>query len=272
MPYRIRSLLTAIVALSMAPWSAAQCTRPLQVPVAPIGLSITTQGEVVGGAYADVLRSIAGKDGCQIEFSVVPRARLEIMYETGRLDLLVPATRTPRRDEHGLFVPMVSSRAMLVSMQERAPARSLTELLELPNQRVVIVRGFDYGDNYQTMVKALTQQGRLHQAVDAISAARMLAGGMADVTVMSPVIMIGALHGEPKLKPLLERLRYDAVDELPWGESGIYISTKSGLGDADRALVRELLERSVRAGTVQRAFQQHYPAGSFGDWLRPRAQ
>lgn len=272
MPYRIRPLLIAMLALATAPWSAAQCSRTLQVPVAPIGQSITTQGDVVGGAYADVLRSIAGKDGCQVEFSVVPRARLEVMYESGRLDLLVPATRTRRRDEHGQFVPMVSSRPMLISMLDRTPARSLTELLESPGLRVVVVRGFDYGETYQAMVRALTQQGRLHQAVDAISAARMLAGGMADVSVMVPVIMIGALHGEPKLKPLLERLRYDAVDELPWGESGIYISTKSGLVPEDRALVRELLERSVRAGAVQRAFQQNYPAGSFGDWLRPRAQ
>jgi len=249
----------------------AQCSRPLKVPVAPIGLSVTTVGDTVGGLYPDLLRSLAGKEGCQVEFSVVPRARLEAMFETGRADLLVPASRTPRRDEHGIFVPMVSSRAVLISLQSERPAlNSLAELLERRELRVAIVRGYDYGDAYQALLKQLSQQGRLLQASDPISVARMLNGGMADLTVMTPTILTGALAGDARVRFLLEQLRYEPVDELPWGESGIYVSNKPSLGDADRALIRELLERSAKSDAVWRGFQRYYSTGSLTGSIKPR--
>lgn len=249
----------------------AQCSRPLKVPVAPIGLSVTTVGDTVGGLYPDLLRGLAGKEGCQMEFSVVPRARLEAMFETGRADLLVPASRTSRRDEHGIFVPMVNSRPVLISLQSERPAlNSLAELLERRELRVAIVRGYDYGDAYQALLKKLAQQGRLLQATDPISVARMLNGGMADLTVMTPTILTGALQGDERVRFLMERLRYEAVEELPWGESGIYISNKPTLSDADRALLRELLERSAKSDAVWRGFQRYYPAGSLAGSIKPR--
>ena len=249
----------------------AQCSRSLNVPVAPIGLSVTTAGDVVGGLYPDLLRSLAGKEGCSVEFSVVPRARLEAMFESGRADLLVPATRTPRRDEHGLFVPMISTRALLISLDAQRPAlQSLADLIERRELRLVVVRGFDYGEAYQALIKELAQLGRLVQAVDPVSAARTLGAGMADLTLMAPIILIGALQGDARVRPLLERLRYEPVEELPWGESGIYISTYSSLSEADRALMRELLERNAKSGAVWRAFQRYYPVSSLTDSIRQR--
>eukprot|EP01137_Pigoraptor_chileana_P009308 Opistho-2@57344 len=216
-------LLTLTLLLAATP-ARAQCSRALNVPVAPIGLSVTTVGEAVGGVYPELLRGLAGKDGCNMNFTVVPRARLELMFESGRADLLVPATRTPRRDEHGVFVPMVSSRALLISLlsDTRPPVQSLGELLEQRRElRVVVVRGFDYGDAYQALVRELGQQGRLLQAADPISVARMLNSGMADLTIMASTIMTGALQGDARVRFMLDRLRYEPVEELPWGESGI---------------------------------------------------
>lgn len=241
------------------------------MPVAPVGLSVTTVGETVGGIYPDLLRSFAAKDGCSFLFSVVPRARQELMFEAGRADLLVPATRTPRRDESGQFVPMLNSRPLLISLNAERPAvRSLAELLERRELRVAVVRGYDYGEAYQAIVKELGQQGRLVLAVDPLSVARSLTGGIADLTIMAPNILIGALQSDARVRFLIERMRYEPVDELPWGESGIYISNKSGLPEADRKLLRELLERSGKSGAVWRAFQSYYPPGSLTDNVRPR--
>lgn len=261
----------ALVALVSTGSARGQCSRPIIVPVAPIGLSVTAVGEAVGGIYPDLLRGLAGKDGCNFVFSVVPRARQEVMFESGRADLLVPATRTPRRDENGLFVPMVSSRALLISLNaERPPVRSLAELIEQRELRVAVVRGYDYGDAYQATVKELGQQGRLVMAVDPISVARSLNSGIADLTIMAPNILIGALQGDARVRFLIDRMRYEPVDELPWGESGVYISNKPGLSDADRKQLRELLERSTTSGAVWRAFQSYYPPGSLTNNIKPR--
>lgn len=254
--------------------AAAECARDIQVPLAPIGLSVTVSVidgvASVGGVYPDVLRSVFAKEACNLQFSVVPRARLEALFEAGKADLLVPATRTPRRDLFGDFVPMVSSRALLISINpERLPVRSLHELLRRTELRVVLVRGYDYGEVYQGLIKSLSDQERLQLTVDPVSAARMLDGGMADLTLMAPSIFIGALQGDGRVRSLLSKLRYEALDELPWSDSGIYVS-KTALAEPERQALIALLERTAKSGAVWRAFQHHYPAGSLKDSIRPR--
>ena len=270
---RACSVWLAALALAAMPWSVrAQlvCSRDITVPVAPIGLSVTVTGEAVAGVYPEVLRSSVAREGCPLKFSVVPRARQELMFETGRADLLVPATRTPKRDESGVFVPMVSSRATVISLSsERAPLRSLAELQARREMRVVLVRGFDYGESYQALIKELDQQGRLSLAADAVSVARMLGNGMAEATVMAPSILVGALLSDARVRPLLEQLRYEPVDELPWGESGVYVS-KTALSEVDRQNLLALLERAAKSGQVWREFVKHYPPGSLTGSVRPR--
>jgi polar amino acid transport system substrate-binding protein len=264
-------LLALLLGLLPGLLRAQQCSRVLQVPVAPIGLAVTVHEGKVGGIYPDLLRSWAAKSGCTVAFSVVPRARQEMMYETGQADLLLPARRSAHRDEYGQFVPMIKSRAVLVSLQSERPAvHSLAELQQRHDLRVVVVRGYDYGQAYQSLLKELDEQGRLLQATDPISLARMLDGGIADLAILTPTILTGALRKEAKLRPLIARLRYQPVAELPWGESGVYLASKSSLGAADRQLLLELLERMGKSGAAWREFQRHYPDEQLTETVRPR--
>jgi polar amino acid transport system substrate-binding protein len=264
-------LLAALLGLSLA--ARAGCSRVVLVPISPIGLSVFVAADnTLQGVYPDILRGMASRDGCSFEFSVVPRARLDALYEAGRADVLIPASRSPRRDEFGLFVPLVNSRAMLISVAgERPPIHSAQELLERKDIKLALVRGFDFGTAYTALVKELTRQGRVVQDVDATSVARLLQAGTADMTIMAPSILIGALQGESKTAGLAEKLRYEAIEELPWSDSGAYISSKSSLSDADRAALRELLERSARSGTVWKAFQRYYPANALTGSIRARS-
>lgn len=79
----------------------AKCSRVIQVPVSPIGQSVLIDGDNVNGIYPELLRSLTDKEGCSFAFSEVPRARLEILFESGRADLLIPATKTQKRDMSG---------------------------------------------------------------------------------------------------------------------------------------------------------------------------
>ncbi|MDN3919319.1 hypothetical protein [Roseateles violae] len=273
LPTRIAGLLLAGLLPALAPAAApAKCSRVLEVPVAPIGMAVTVgEGERVGGIYPDLLRSAAARDGCWINFPVVPRARQEMMFETGQADLLLPARRSARRDKLGQFVPMIQSRAMLVSLpSERAGVHSLAELLKRSELRVVVVRGYDYDAAYQAALKTLEVQGRLLWAPNPISLARMLEGAIADLAIITPTVLNGSLRGDPKLQPLLARLRYEAVDELAWGDSGVYISSRAELGADDRALLREWLQKMGRSGAAWREFQRHYPDERLSESLRPR--
>jgi len=78
----------------------------IQVPVAPIGQSVSSTGKHqwhLPRTFAQPHR----QEGCSFTFNEVPRARLEVLFETGRADLLIPASKTPKRDAFGTFVALV---------------------------------------------------------------------------------------------------------------------------------------------------------------------
>jgi polar amino acid transport system substrate-binding protein len=263
--------LAALLLACMPFLAQAECSRPLRVPVAPIGLAVTVKDGEVGGIYPDLLRTEIAKTDCTIEFQVVPRSRQEMLFETGQADLLVPARRSAKRDAHGVFVPMIRSRAVLLSLRSRRlPAHSVAGLLERRELRVAVVRGYDYGGPYQSMVKQLAAEGRLVESTEPLSLARALDAGIADVAVITPTAVTGALRANGKLSAWVERLHAEPVEELDWGESGAYVSRVSSLSEADRKQALELLERIGRSGAAWRAFQHYLPDSNLSDSVRPR--
>lgn len=275
LPYRfcrpgLRTPLSVMLwALAALP-AGAGCSRSIHVPIAPIGLSVFVDGENgLSGVYPDVLRSAGPKEDCTFEFSVVPRARLDLMYEAGHADLLIPASRSPARDAYGSFVPLIYSRATLISLDSRRSSiRSAQDLLERRQLKVGVVRGFDFGPAYQEVIKALAHQDRLVQDVDAASLARLLQGGTLDLIIMAPSIFVGAIQGDPKLAPITQQLRSEAIDDFPWNDSGAYIS--KSVGEPDASALRALLERAAKSGAVWRAFLRYYPANVLTGSIRSR--
>jgi polar amino acid transport system substrate-binding protein len=247
----------------------AGCSRVINVPVSATGQSVIVDGDTIKGIYPDLLRSLAEKDGCTVALSTVPRARLEMLFETGRADVLIPASKTPKRDAHGTFIPLVHNRAMLISIQSgRAPIKSVQELLEQPGVKIAVVRGFDYGPAYQSLVATLETQGRVIMEVDSLSVARLLKAGTVDATIMAPSILAGALQDDERVRDLLDKLRFESLRELPWGDSGAYISN-STLGAADKAALQAALERAARSGVVWKGFQQYYAPAVLQGSIRP---
>jgi len=247
----------------------AACSRVFQGPISATGQGVIVEGDAIKGIYPDLLRSLADKDGCTVALSAVPRARLEMLFETGRADLLIPASRTPKRDAHGTFIPLIHARAMLISLRTGRPAiKSLQELLDKPGLKVALVRGFDYGQTYQELITTLTQQGRLITEVDAVSVARLLKSGAADATIMAPSILAGALQDDERVQDLLDRLQFEALPELPWGDSGVYLSN-TALNPRDRAALRAALERAAKSGVVWKGFQQYYAPAVLNGSIRP---
>lgn len=249
--------------------SDAACSRAILVPVAPTGQSVIIESDTIKGIYPDLLRVLSDKEACAFNFSAVPRARLEVLFETGRADLLIPASKTPKRDAHGVFVPLIQNRAMLISLQSnRASIASAQDLLDQSNLKVAVVRGFDYGPAYQELVAALEKQGRVIMEVDGLSVARLLKAGTVDATIMAPSIVAGAMQDDERVRDLITSLRFESLRELPWGTSGAYISNRS-LSAEDKAALQAALERAARSGVVWKGFQQYYPPAVLQGSIRP---
>jgi polar amino acid transport system substrate-binding protein len=249
--------------------SEAACSRVINVPVAATGLSVLIDGESISGIYPELLRGLTDKEGCSFVFTAVPRARLEVMFESGRADLLIPASRTPKRDQHGTFVALIHNRPMLMSLQPNRPAiTTVQDLLSQTTVKLALVRGFDYGPAYQELLATLGQQGRLVLEVDALSVARLLKSGAADATIMAPSIFAGAVKDDERVRDVLEKLRIEALAELPWGDSGVYLSN-AALNPQDKAALQGALERAAKSGAVWKGFQRHYAPAILKGSIRP---
>ncbi len=248
----------------------ADCSRDILVPVSSTGVSVIVGNGTFSGIYPELFRSLGPRAGCHFTFTAVPRARQELMFETGKADLLLPATRTAARDAHGIFVPMVGHRAVLISLQsQRPPITNAQDLLDRRDLRVAVVRGFDYGEAYQAMVRELARQGRLFTEVDATAVARLLHVGAVDMTIMGPTILAGAINRESRVNGMLDRLRLEPIPELPWQHSGVYVSRHSLSAD-DRATLLELLERAAKSNAVIDGFQRYHRPEILNESVRPR--
>ena len=267
---RLRTaIMTSVTLATLIPLAAnANCSRVIQVPVSPTGLSVIVNDKSIGGIYPDILRNVATSQGCTFAFTAVPRARQEAMFAAGQADLLIPSKRTPRREEFGTFVPLIVNRPVLISLGTDRPAvKSLQDLIERRDVRVAMVRGYDFGPNYLMLAAELTKQNRLTLEPEPTSIARLLKSGAIDYTIMVPYILFGAIAGDARIDDMGDKLRYEALGELPWGDSGAYISKK--LNEKDQAILRNLLETLAKSNAAWKSFQQYYPVEILKDSVRP---
>lgn len=262
--------LVLVLALAGNLAQAAGCSRAINTPLAALGLSVMIDGDAINGIYPEILRNNQSKETCMFTLSAVPRARQELLFETGKADILLPASKTPRRDELGVFVPLTSSRAALISLNtDRAPVRTLKELLEARDLKLALVRGYDYGPAYQELIAELTRQGRLRMESDPVSVARLMKAGVVNATVMAPTILAGTITEDERVRDLADKLRYEPIEELPWLGNGLYLS-KTALSEPDRQALLEFFERIAKSGAVWKGFQQFYDPSVLKVGLKPR--
>ncbi|MET0264071.1 MAG: transporter substrate-binding domain-containing protein [Duganella sp.] len=267
----MKTLLFAAALAASAPavQAGSGCSRPISVPLSPSGSSVIAEMDKVRGIYPDVLRGVAEKIGCKFEYTMVPRARLVALYQLGQADLFLPASPTPERDRHGTFVPLVSIRPVLISLEgNHAPISSAQDLLARRDLRVAVVRGFDYGEGYTALTSELAKQGRLFVEVDVTAVARLLHAGSADLTIMGPSLIISVAQREQRVQGMLERLRTEAIAELPWRYSGVYVS--KALAREDQQVLIDGLEKSARANQFIDSYRRYFGGEMLNSGVRAR--
>ena len=252
------SLVVGLLLMASTAGARAGCSRALEVPVAPLGFSIIVQGDKASGVFVEFMQQVAASAGCEVHMQPVPRARLEFMYEHGEADLLLAATRTDSRDQFGRFIPLVRTRAVMVSLESERPAiHSLAELVATPGLRLALVRGFDYGPAYRAAIEQLQRQGRVFLEKDPQEIARILKAKMADATIMPASALYGAAVEDKRVSDIADKLRIEPLDELPWSYGGLYLSNK--IAPADREILDKAIQEANRNQAMLNAYRRYYP-------------
>ena len=257
----ILSLGVAVAGLFLGGASHAACSRPIVVPSAPTGYSIIVKDGNVSGVYPELLHELGRKFGCRFEFPVVPRARLEKMFfNDGTADLLIPATRTPERDQQAQFFSLIGVTPGMMSLQGRATnINSVEELAKAKTLRGAMVRSFNYGAEYQGLLRTLDEEKRVDIVPDLVNVTAMVARGRVDFTIMAPTLFYSTAAEDPDFAGMLGRIQYRPLAGIDKVESGVYLSRKS-LTDNDLQELRKIFDESVRGGLLWKKFQAYYPA------------
>ncbi|MBH9552875.1 transporter substrate-binding domain-containing protein [Inhella gelatinilytica] len=265
------NLLQASLGFALTGWSAvhAGCDQPLHVPVAHAGVAVTVQGHQVSGVFPTVLKLAATQVGCAIDFPIVPRARVARMFlAEAAADVLAPATRTTERDGKGQFVPVVRSLTMLVSLRQRNIDLPSVDALLKDRGKVVVLRGYSWGDEYETLITQLEAQGRVQYVADTERIIERLRNGLADYSLIPPSLFLSILQeGQGKREWSLEDFEQNPLLGLPQAQIGVYLSRERLPRDMREALAAAIT-LSVQDGTVLSLYQAAVPIQWMRDYIR----
>ncbi|MBX9900384.1 MAG: hypothetical protein K2Y28_06320 [Burkholderiaceae bacterium] len=265
-------LLSVFVLLNTAGISFASCERTLQAPAWNAGQSIIVRNSKVSGILPKLFSEEVKKVGCEINFVSVPPSRAAEMFKNGTADLLMLTFKTPLREELGEFIPLIQGRAQLISLdQKHSKISTIQQLLTTPEIHLMLVRGYDFGADYQQLVVQLQKQGRITFQPDALSVARMMKrviDGRTIATIMAPTVFYAAIFDDDRVGDMVDKLRLEPLNELPWAETGTYLS-KFSMQENDRQLLRSVLNDIAQSNAYWKEIQSNYPARFLKESMRP---
>jgi polar amino acid transport system substrate-binding protein len=237
----------------------AGCSRPIVVPAAPAGKFMMTNEQTleVSGVYPDLLRSSGKKIGCDFHFVVVPRVRLNMMFEKGTGQLIIPSTQTPERDLLGEFVLLFYGTPVIISARPDLKIRTIADIKNYPKLRVNVVRGYNWGASYQVAVKQLSDSGMVEDVVDASTVIKKMQVGHADITIMTAEIFYGNLSNLGLLETFAKNIRYIKTPDFQPTFTGVYLSYS--LSSADRGQLKSMLQNWLSSKALWSALQAALP-------------
>ena len=264
----IRTLLIgSFLAIGLVPGAGAAaadpaCPRPLTVAISPLGRDMEIgQDGSVSGTTVEILKKVEQRTGCPLEFREMPRIRAWHLYVHDEIDIVPSAIRTPERDEIGFFVPWICDLLALVTLKEQnIHIRSVADLIQSPII-VDVVRGFDFGPDYQRLLSDEVQAGHIRFAADVEQAVAKLAHGRTQGLLATVDTII-----DPARKYGIEdRLDIVFLDGIPPVVSGIYLRKSAG-----NAAEREALLSALSAPAVADDYRR-LTLSSFDDsrFIRP---
>jgi len=226
------------------------CSRPVSLGLHEHGVLYAAQtGE---GIDKDIAEEMARRSGCHITPTVLPRARIWQLIETGALDLTLSGISTPERDKFAGFAWYVSNKYYLLARQDLY-AHSVEEFRRRSAYRIGLIRSFRYGEKANQFVAELEDQSRVTYAgsLDPLYTA-LLDGGIEAMIVEPfdfPVVTSAQLKAQTRL--------------LEFGDPpvphGLVMSRKS-LPPAQQQAWREIILAMRADGTMRRIFEKYFPA------------
>ena len=226
------------------------CSRPLSLGLHEHGLLYTAQtGE---GIDKDIAEEMARRTRCHITLTVLPRARIWQLVESGALDFTLSGIANPQRDRFAAFAWYVSNKYYLLVRRD-AEVRSVAEFRRKHVLQLGLIRSFRYGERANEFVDALESEERVTYAGSLEPLYTILLDGDIQAMIIEPFdfpVIAGA-----QLKAQTSILEFPD----PPVPHGLVMSRKS-LPPAQLQAWADVIQAMRADGTMRRIFEKYFPA------------
>jgi polar amino acid transport system substrate-binding protein len=247
-----RQLMLAAFGLftAFAVQAAPDCGRPLTLALHDHGLlysSITGEG-----IDRDMADELTRRSGCRIHVSVMPRARIWQLIESGALDFSLSGITNESRDRFASFAWYFSNKYYLL-VREGSRVQKVADFERDESLTLGVIRSFRYSPSANRFVDALQEQQRVSYATQLEPLYEVLLANRIQAMIIEP-FDYPTVQGQ-RLRELTRIVEFDD----PAVRHGLIMSRKS-LTPAQQREWAALVEAMRADGTVQRIFEKYFPA------------
>jgi polar amino acid transport system substrate-binding protein len=226
------------------------CSRSLSLALHDHGLLYSTQTNE--GIDKDIADELARRSGCKLVITVMPRARIWQLIESGGLDFSLSGITNESRDRFAAFAWYFANKYYLLVRQD-AEVKTLADFERNSALRLGAIRSFRYNPSANQLVDKLDGEQRVSFA----NSLEPLYEILLDKRIQGMII-------EPFDYPTVQRAAIRAQTSIlefddPPVPHGLIMSKKS-LPVAQQEAWRALIKEMRADGTVQRIFQKYFPA------------
>jgi polar amino acid transport system substrate-binding protein len=250
MPVLHRLLLWAVFVCPIPGLAAdpPDCSRPFSLALHDHGLLYSSQsGEGIDKDFADEL---IRRSGCKIGVSLMPRARIWQLIESGALDFSLSGITNESRDRFAAFAWYFSNKYYLL-VRKDSGVQKLADFEARPGLKLGVIRSFRYSASANRFVDRLDAEGRVSYATNLDPLYQVLLENRIQAMIIEP-------FDYPALENanIREKTQIMEFDDPPVAHG--LIMSKAALPAQQLQAWRDLVDGMRADGTVQRIFEKYF--------------
>lgn len=246
--YLLALLLLALGCIHPAHAAGEGCTRSYTLALHDHGLLYSANTD--SGIDKDVADELVRRSGCKVTVSLMARARIWQLIESGALDFSLSGITNAERDKFAAFSWYFSNKYYLL-VRKDSGVRSLADFERNEKLQLGLIRSFRYSESANRLVDKLQAANRINQA-----------GGLAP---LYQTLMLNHIQGM-----IIEPFDYPALEEKKIRDSTVIIElndpavrhglimSKNALTAAEQAKWHALVMGMRTDGTMQRIFEKYF--------------
>lgn len=244
-----RALLFMLCFLGGAAQAAGpDCGRSFTLGLHEHGLLYSAETD--RGIDKDVADELIRRSGCKVNVSLMPRARIWQLIESGALDFSLSGITNPERERFAAFAWYVSNKYYLLTRKD-AGVSQIGDFERNDRLQLGVIRSFRYSANANQLVDRLTAGNRVSQA-----------GGLSPLYELLLANTIQGMIIEPFDYPVLQEKRIrDVTSIVEFNDPAVphgLIMSKKALPPEEREKWRALVDGMRSDGTMRRIFERYF--------------